>query len=108
MAGGFWAGDAIATGVELANTQMQGARDAQANYDRTKALADRLDDMRNLNAANFSEKQALRMALAKLDANHPLLTNKSLQERIQAAGERALAMTNDWDAVKAAGGSFKY
>jgi hypothetical protein len=108
MAGGFWAGDAIATGVELANTQMQGARDAQANYDRLKEMVNQRDEMANLNAANFAEKQALRIALEKFDPNHPLLANKSLQERIQAAGERALALTNDWAAVKAAGASFKY
>jgi hypothetical protein len=108
MAGGFWAGDAIATGVELANTQMQGARDAQANYDRLKEMVDKFAVMENSNASNFAEKQALRVALSKFDPNHPLLTNKSLQERIQAAGERALAMTSDWNAVKAAGASFKY
>jgi hypothetical protein len=107
MAGGFWAGDAIATGVELANTQMQGARDAQANYNQVKSLLSNLDQMTMSNAANYAEKQALRVALKKFDPNHPLLVNLALQERIKAAGQRALTLTDDWDAVKAAGLSFK-
>jgi hypothetical protein len=35
------------------------------------------------------------------------LTNKSLQERIKEAGEKSFAITDNWDAAREAGGSFK-
>lgn len=108
MGNGFWAGDAIASGMRAAADAQIGAREAQRNYDQVTRLVNQRDEMTKSNAANFSEKHALRVALAKLDPTHPLLTNKSLQERIQNAGERALVLADDWNAVKAAGASFKY
>lgn len=60
------------------------------------------------NAGNLAEKQALRAALRKLSPDHPLLTNTLLQEKIKEAGRRALALTDDWDAARDAGDSFRY
>lgn len=108
MSRGFWAGDAIAQSLEsatkaqidLAQTERIGRRIAQ--------LEKELDSVAMSNAANLAEKQALRVALAKLDPNHPLLSNKILQEKIKEAGKRALAMTNNFDDAREAGGTFRY
>lgn len=55
---------------------------------------------------------ALRCAMQEViknltGANHPILVDMNLRERIGNAGVTAINMTNDWDAVKRAGASFK-
>lgn len=82
------------------------AIEAERRLARSEAIERRIEELRMSNAANLAEKQALRDALAKLDPNHPLLTNTILREKIQEAGRKALALTNDWDAVREAGSSF--
>lgn len=60
------------------------------------------------NAANLAEKYALRAALAKVQPDHPLLTNAELRDRIHKAGIRAVALANTWDAAREAGETFRY
>ncbi len=108
MSKGLLAGDNIAMGMEQAFAGIRAEADSRAELARAKAMADRLERAHADNAANLAEKHALRKALAQIDPNHPLIVNKALQEKIQAAGERALVMTNNFNAVREAGESFKY
>jgi hypothetical protein len=104
----FWKGDAIAQGLEGAIRAGQDQREAESALVRTQNLAKRIDALENANAANLAEKHALRAALKRIEPNHPLLTNASLQERIKEAGKRAIAITSDFDSAREAGESFKY
>ena len=62
-----------------------------------------------INAANLAEKHALRVALAKLDPKHPLLSNAHLRERIHRAAEQVYAISSSsWDDIAKAGRDFKY
>lgn len=105
---GWLKGEYIAAGIDQAAAGIRAEAAADAHLSDVRKLARQRDEMESHNAANLSEKHALRAALRKADPNHPLLTNTSLQERVKAAGSRALAMTNDWNAVREAGETFKY
>lgn len=105
---GFWKGDAIASGIAEATAGIIAHENSKADLARTTRLVNERDEARTVNAANYAEKHALRAALAKLDPNHPLISNKILQEKIQDAGERVLSLTDDWNAVAEAGKTFKY
>lgn len=104
---GFWKGEAIAAGIAEGIAGLRAEADAQRDLDRTRRLVAEREEAESVNAMNLAEKAALREALKKFDPNHPLLTNKLLQEKIQQAGARALAMTNDQNAARAAGASFR-
>lgn len=108
MSKGFWAGDAIATGIEMANMGVRANAEADASLARTKELVRTIDLLRDGNAGNLAEKHALRVALRKLDPKHPLLTNTMLQEKIKDAGKRVMAISDSWDDVRAAGENYKY
>lgn len=108
MGNGFWAGDAIAQSMQASIAAQQDAIDAKTRLSATQKLVAEKEKVEMFNAANLAEKQALRVALGKIEPNHPLLTNTMLQERIKEAGRRALAMTDNFDAAREAGGSFKY
>ena len=106
MAGGYsHAGDLIQALGNAAESQGRAA-EAQQRLREMEAIEQRIEDLRMTNAANLAEKQALRLTLTKLDPQHPLLINAALREKIQEAGRKALALTNDWDAVREAGTSF--
>lgn len=108
MSKGFWAGDAIATGIDMAAMGIRADAAALANLAQVQKLVKTIDTLREDNAANLAEKHALRVALAKLDPKHPLVTNKALQEKIQEAGIRVLAISDSWNDVRAAGEHYKY
>ncbi len=111
MSKGFWAGEAIATGLELAAAEngrvvtLEALRQLRGKFD---ALSKEYDELAYSNAANLAEKGALRKALARYDPKHPLLTNAHLKERIHAAGERVFSISNKWDDAFYAGRDFSY
>jgi hypothetical protein len=84
------------------------ANRAEAHLHVVSEMRADYDKIESTNAANFAEKHALRVALAKLDPKHPLVVNKVLQEKIKSAGRRALDITSSWNAVAEAGQTFKY
>ncbi|MEJ8837550.1 hypothetical protein [Ramlibacter sp. AN1133] len=86
------------------------ARELQSRREARDAeqLNEAVSKLREDNAANLAEKYALRAALAKLDPDHPLVVNAALRERIHQAGIRAIALTNDWEAAREAGETFRY
>lgn len=101
------AGDLVQSLGNAAEAQGR-AVDAKRRLAETERIVAVAEELKQMNAANLAEKQALRVALEQIAPNHPLLTNKMLREKIQAAGQRAMALTDDWDAVRDAGGSFQY
>ena len=115
MSKGFWAADSIAQSIERVgdaarhnaslDREIAYIKKSQAEYQK---LVNEFEEMARSNAANLAEKNALRAALTKFDAKHPLLTNNHLRERIKTAGERVLAVSNNWDDVARAGYDFKY
>jgi hypothetical protein len=104
----FWTGDAIATGLELAATQVQSAKHEAYLVEKYNKLAQQYDEVSDANAGNLAEKIALRNALKELNPNHPLVANTALLERLRSAGKKALSLTNNWDAVREVGNTFKY
>ncbi len=112
MSKGYWAGDAIATGLELVGE----IHSHGATIDRLIEMRKRADewaaaykDLEAGNAANLAEKMALRKALARYDPKHPLLTNAHLKERIHKAAEQVLALSgSSWIDVGNVGRDFKY
>lgn len=108
MSRGWLAGEYIAAGIEQAGAGARAAAAGQAHLDDVMALKKAKERIEDANAGNLAEKHALRAALRELNPNHPLLQNVSLQERIKDAGIRAVAMTNDFDAARNAGETFKY
>ncbi len=115
MAGGFWAADSIATGIEadIAARQHEAAmaamirdrdgyRTACENYKAT------IKELELANAANLAEKHALRVALAKFDPKHPLLVDEMLKKRVQDLGERAFSINQSYDDAARAGQKIKY
>lgn len=84
------------------------ALEAETELARTKRLVATIKTVEEWNAGNLAEKHALREALRKLQPDHPLLVNTSLQERIKEAGRRAMTFSDDWDAARQAGESFQY
>lgn len=107
MSKGLLAGDNIAMGMEQAFAGIRAEAEAKHELERTRRLVAEIKRAEDDIAANLAEKQALREALRSLDPKHPLLTNIALQEKIKEAGRRALAMTNNFDSARDAGGSFK-
>ena len=106
---GFWKGDAIASGIAEATAGIIAHENSKADLARTTRLVEERDKALEANAANYAEKYALRAALAKLNPDHPLISNLILQEKIRETGKRVLGMTeHDWDAVAEAGRTFKY
>lgn len=108
---GWLAGGEIAAGLEMAAAGQRALSDANSFsrvVDQLVAIRKDLDVAVSDNAANYCEKHALRAALAKFDPKHPLLVNKSLQERIQNAGEKVLTITGKNSDVAEAGRTFKY
>lgn len=75
---------------------------------QTEKLVAYIKEVEGYNAGNLAEKHALRAALEKLAPSHPLLINIVLQEKIKEAGRRAVTLTDDWDAARDAGASFRY
>lgn len=108
MGNGFWAGDAIAQSMETSIAAQVDAEDAKRNLNQIETIVKLKTQAEDDVAANLAEKLALRTALAKLDPKHPLLTNASLRERIQEAGVRANRLTNNYDAAREVGKTFKY
>lgn len=108
MGKGFWAGDAISTGMDMAAMGMRANADASASLERTQKMVKTIDILRDGNAGNLAEKHALREALRKLDPKHPLLTNTMLQEKIKEEGRRVMSITDSWDDVRAVGDNYKY
>lgn len=72
-----------------------------------KAYSAAIDDMALSNAGNYAEKLALRDAVAKLDPDHPLLS-ESVHARLREGAKVVLARTKDWDKVADAGRNFQY
>lgn len=107
MSKGFWAGDAIAAGIDMAAMGLRADAAASANLARVQEMVKTIDILRDANAGNLAEKHALRAALKKIQPNHPLLTNTMLQEKIKDAGRRVLAISDSWDDVRAAGDNYK-
>lgn len=111
----FWAGDAIATAIE-ANTaakihqrEMQNATEQHAALvHRWNELVDKFNALASTNAANLAEKNALRVALERLDPKHPLLVDEMLKKRVQDLGERAFAINNSFNDAARAGRNVKY
>jgi hypothetical protein len=108
MAGFNHAADALGQSVADAMGGIAAEAAAATELRRMQKIAANVEELELSNAGNLAEKHALREALAKLDPNHPLLQNVMLQEKIKEAGKRALAMTQDWDAARRAGSTFKY
>jgi hypothetical protein len=116
MSKGWLAGEYIAAGIDQAAAGIREKASAQRHLNDVRELVAQRDaliaernEVYSTNGANFAEKHALRVALAKFDPNHPLITNKALQEKVQEAGMRTLVLTNnDWNAVAIAGQTFKY
>ena len=109
MSKGWLTGEYIAAGIDQAAAGIRENASAQRHLNDVRELVELKDQYYSTNAANFAEKHALRAALAKFDPNHPLITNKALQEKVQEAGRKTLALTNnDWNAVAIAGQTFKY
>lgn len=107
MSKGLLAGDNIAMGMEQAFAGIRAEADSKAELERTQRLVKKIEQYEGSIAANLAEKQALREALRRVDPKHPLLTNVALQEKVKEAGRRALALTNDFDSARDAGGSFQ-
>ena len=109
MSKGFWAADSIAQSIERVGDAAR--RSAEIDEEiawRKQARAD-YQELALDNAANLAEKHALRVALAKLDPNHPLVTNTHLQERIHKAAEQVFALSGrSWIDVGNVGRDFKY
>lgn len=103
----IWKADAIAGGLNEAAAGIRAEAAAKAHMRDVDALLAAKNTIANWNAGNLAEKQALREALRKLDPKNPLLVNEDLQARIKAAGQRAYGMTDDWDAAREAGGTFR-
>ena len=80
---------------------------ARQNAQVVDVLQDRLQEKDDATAANLVTRIAVEKQLRKLDPNHPLLVDKSLRERLQAAGKHSLSVTHDWDAVREVGNTFK-
>lgn len=104
----FWKADSLATGLELAATQVRNAKDEAFLVQQYNKLAEQYDELRDANAGNLAEKLALRNALKQIQPNHPLVANTALLERLRAAGKRTMTLTKDWDAVREVGNTFKY
>jgi hypothetical protein len=109
------AADALAESMNGAFRAISEEARSRTRLQQTQQLAARIDelqknydDLGDNNAANLAEKHALRTALAKLQPNHPLISNKSLQERIQKAGVTSMRIAGTWDAAAEAGDTFKY
>lgn len=112
MSKGYWAGDAIATGLELAASE-HGRAAAWETVNKIRKEYDELDaEYERLavgNAANLAEKMALRKALARYDPKHPLLTNAHLKERIHRAAEQVYKLSDSsWVDVGNVGRDFLY
>jgi len=108
---GWLAGGYIADGLNQAAAGQQALADAKSYVGVVNQLVEarqKLAEVEDSNAGNLAEKHALRAALRNIDPKHPLIVNTSLQERIKEAGKKALAITNDWNASREAGESFKY
>jgi hypothetical protein len=56
----------------------------------------------------IAEVQALRAALSKFEPNHPLLTNRSLRQRLHAAGAKAFGVEGAEDQARRAGAAARY
>lgn len=119
MSKGFWAGEAIASGLEVVAAQsgrlsaLKAASHATDTAYRIRQKYDELDAEYEAlaagNAANLAEKMALRKALAKLDPKHPLLTNSHLKERIHKAAQQVYALSeSSWTDVGNVGRDFLY
>lgn len=107
MSRGWLAGEYIASGLDQAAAGIRANAEASASLDSTRRLIALKDEAESFNAANLAEKQALRVALRKLDPKHPLLVNAALQEKVKSAGRAAFGITNNWDAAREAGETFK-
>lgn len=105
---GFWKADSLATGLELAATQVRNAKNEAFLLQQHNKVSREYDEICDANAGNLAEKIALRNALKQLNPNHPLVSNTALVERLRAAGQKALSLTNNWDAVRDVGNTFKY
>jgi hypothetical protein len=109
MMGGYnWAADSLVQSVSDALGAQAAESRANIRLREAERAATAFEELQFMNASNLAEKQALRAALMRVDPNHPLLQNMLLREKVQEAGARAFAITKDWDAVRAAGDSFKY
>lgn len=95
--------NAVQTDLEI--KQIRRAKQQEAEH---QELLTRLNTAEMDNSGNLAEKYALRAALAKISPNHPLLTNAALQEKIRESGKKAVSITNDYDAARDVGTTFKY
>lgn len=107
---GFWAGDAIASGLEIAGMNIRRAAQdehtanvmAQKNA-RIEKLEKDVDKWVSICAGNYAEKYALRAALAQLDPQHRLLQNQLLLEDLRDQAARVFAIGQNWDDVSSYG-----
>lgn len=101
-----WEGFANAVG-EMQSKER--ARQAEAAHEKQiEKFQAEIASLEEANAGNLAEKNALRVALAKVDPNHPLLKNASLRQQLHATAYRVLSMNKNWDDVIRYGQNFKY
>lgn len=106
---GFFHGDALSQSMARTTDAIIRNQDAQHNLRTVERIIKDRDDWAITSAANYAEKHALRAALAKFDPDHPLITNKVLQEKIQNAGERVWVLSGgEIEPVGKAGRDYKY
>lgn len=72
-----------------------------------EALKKQVETLRNDLIDYMAQREAMRADLARFDADHPLVHNAELRQRISQAGRRAFALSGgDYLAVKEAGLTF--
>lgn len=108
MSKGFWAGDSLASGLEIASMNNQAAAQARSDAAHFEALNKEIETLVDANAGNLAEKHALRVALEKLDPTHPLLTNPQLREQLHSTATRVYYMGKSWTDVARYGQKLKY
>lgn len=84
--------EGLLSSVQYLNQQKARRKEAEAHLSQVEELAQDRDEWAITNAANYTEKHALRAALSKIDPTHPLLVNKQLQEQIRNLGKRIASM----------------
>lgn len=72
-----------------------------------EATIGRLSEAEDNNAGNLALRLAFERQLAKFDPNNPLLKDKLLRQRIIEHAQSTLATTDNWDAVRDVGRTFR-
>ena len=103
---GSWAGDmAVGGAMNRASAAEQNTAEWIDAYNKLKAAFDRIELG---NAANLGSRYALAAQLERHDSKNPLLIDRSLMERLQAAAESAFINGGkDFDAARDVGRTFK-